>query len=238
MDMLELGARNETRAQIQKTLSQDNIEYDTLLTSLQAFVDIFKEIGSFVDIRSANKIYPLAGKHIDGDYLEKVNRYFKAEITSLDYGSSPEESRSEINHGVEKETNVRIKDILALGSVTSSTMVIAVNARYFTDDIEGLYSLGGRLSSSMLDELMTQLSERKVVVNLPIFQMDTSYEMKDVLTFLGMHDMFEADMADLSGIGEGLFVTTVIHKAFVEVNEEGTEAAAATAMIMATTCAI
>lgn len=68
-------------------------------------------------------------------------------------------------------------------------------------------------------------------VHLPKFKLEEEYELKEPLAKLGMMDVFCAAKANLSGMnGEGrLFLSTVAHKAFVEVNEEGTEAAAATA---------
>lgn len=74
-----------------------------------------------------------------------------------------------------------------------------------------------------------------ILVHLPKFKMEIDYELNEPLTKLGMTDLFCAAKANLSGMtGEaGLFLSTVAHKAFVEVNEEGTEAAAATAGMVA-----
>ncbi|KAK5930352.1 hypothetical protein CgunFtcFv8_026590 [Champsocephalus gunnari] len=71
----------------------------------------------------------------------------------------------------------------------------------------------------------------EVLVHLPRFKLEEDYELNEPLSKLGMTDVFCSAKADLSGMnGEGgLFLSTVAHKAFVEVNEEGTEAAAATA---------
>jgi len=74
-----------------------------------------------------------------------------------------------------------------------------------------------------------------ILVHLPKFKLEEDYELKDYLAKMGMPDLFSPATADLSGMtGEGgLFLSAVAHKAFVEVNEEGTEAAAATAGIAA-----
>uniref|UniRef100_A0A3Q0S155 Serpin domain-containing protein n=1 Tax=Amphilophus citrinellus TaxID=61819 RepID=A0A3Q0S155_AMPCI len=70
----------------------------------------------------------------------------------------------------------------------------------------------------------------EVLIHLPKFKLEEDYELKEPLTKLGMKDVFCRGRADLSGMSgeERLFLSTVAHKAFVEVNEEGTEAAAAT----------
>ena len=75
--------------------------------------------------------------------------------------------------------------------------------------------------------------EKSLDIYLPKFEIETKYSLKETLKQLGMMDPFTT-AADFSGItgGKDLFISNVIHKAFVEINEEGTEAAAATAVIM------
>jgi len=86
--------------------------------------------------------------------------------------------------------------------------------------------------SSWIDSL----SESYVDIYLPKFKFETSYVLNDYLIDLGMQNAFSGQ-ADFSGIDgrPDLFIDSVIHKAFIEVNEEGTEAAAATAVIMTLT---
>lgn len=75
----------------------------------------------------------------------------------------------------------------------------------------------------------------KVELTLPKFKLESQIELNEPLMALGMKDMFDQGKADFSGMTGGpksLFVSAVVQKAFVEVNEEGAEAAAATAGMM------
>lgn len=80
----------------------------------------------------------------------------------------------------------------------------------------------------------------KVQVGLPRFKMTETYDMKGLLQNLGMVDAFDQARCDFSGMSprNDLALSEVVHKAFVEVNEEGTEAAAATAAVMMMRCAV
>uniref|UniRef100_A0A8C7WS24 Serpin B6 n=1 Tax=Oryzias sinensis TaxID=183150 RepID=A0A8C7WS24_9TELE len=73
-----------------------------------------------------------------------------------------------------------------------------------------------------------------VDVRLPRFKMEEKYDLKKVLSRMGMVDAFDQAKCNFSGISEAkdLYLSDAIHKAFVEVNEKGTEAAAATGMFM------
>ncbi|CAM4696653.1 unnamed protein product [Leuciscus chuanchicus] len=73
---------------------------------------------------------------------------------------------------------------------------------------------------------------QEVQVSLPKFKTEEKYQMKSLLISMGMEDVFD-NKVNLSGMSSknDLVVSKVIHKAFVEVDEEGTEAAAATAII-------
>jgi serpin B len=92
-----------------------------------------------------------------------------------------------------------------------------------------------------LNQWLSGLTSQTVQVSLPKFQTTTKFSLADSLKALGMTDAFSSGSADLTGIadveGEKLYISDVIHKAFIDVNETGTEAAAATAVIVAVGCA-
>ena len=97
-----------------------------------------------------------------------------------------------------------------------------------------LAELESMLSPELVQSWLSDLSMEKVEVFLPRFKLEERFVLNRELQRLGMVDAFDEVRADFSGMTPGpqLYISTVIHKAFVEVNEEGTEAAAATAVVM------
>jgi len=88
-----------------------------------------------------------------------------------------------------------------------------------------------RLSASFLDDVRVELKGTDMFFEMPKFQVETSIDLPEAMEALGMTDAF-SNRADLSGIttSERLFLGVAKHKAFVAVDEKGTEAAAATAI--------
>jgi serpin B len=83
--------------------------------------------------------------------------------------------------------------------------------------------------------LLSNSAERQVDLSLPRFRVEAGFMLKDTLQALGVRTAF-TDAADFSGItgDEPLQISAVLHKAYVDVGEEGTEAAAVTAVVMRT----
>lgn len=98
---------------------------------------------------------------------------------------------------------------------------------------DGLAGLESRLSATWLATQIGKARPQKVFVSLPRFTMTERYELKKPLAAMGMGIAFsgKADFSGMNGKG-GLTIGAVIHKAFVAVDEEGTEAAGATAVVM------
>lgn len=100
----------------------------------------------------------------------------------------------------------------------------------------GLAAIEEQLSPEWLHAIRNALSPRTVEVGLPRFRVEQELTLGRILADMGADRAFTPGHADFSGMAHDaeLFISEVIHKAFVEVNEEGTEAAAATGVIMRT----
>jgi serpin B len=98
-----------------------------------------------------------------------------------------------------------------------------------------LAELEAAIRTDGIQAILEGLTPIKVDVKLPRFKFEAELSLNEYLQHLGMTDAFDDNMADFSGISDTfLYITHVLHKAFIEVNEEGTEAAAATAVVVGT----
>jgi serpin B len=92
----------------------------------------------------------------------------------------------------------------------------------------------------LIDDVVGHLSwDSEVALSMPKFEFRTQAGLADALKAMGMATAFDSDAADFSGMTkqEKLFISDVIHEAYIAVDEKGTEAAAATAVIMRTAAA-
>ena len=100
--------------------------------------------------------------------------------------------------------------------------------------VDGIGELEQELTVPNLAKWTAPLSKQKVQVFLPTFKVTSEFSLGDTLGAMGMPDAFIYGQADFSGMDgtRDLFISKVVHKAYVDVDEEGTEAAAATAVVM------
>uniref|UniRef100_A0A672ISL9 Antithrombin-III n=2 Tax=Salarias fasciatus TaxID=181472 RepID=A0A672ISL9_SALFA len=92
------------------------------------------------------------------------------------------------------------------------------------------------LDLGKLSSWLDQMKETTVSVQLPRFRVEDSFSLKEKLQSMGLRDLFNADRASLPGMledgSDGIYISDAFHKAFLEVNEEGSEAAAATSVVV------
>ena len=129
-----------------------------------------------------------------------------------------------------RHANLEFFDMLELPYVGNELSMLVMLPK--THD--NLAQLETNLSEENLGLWKKRLGMKKVVVFLPKFKITHGFGLNKMLMAMGMRDAFNVRTADFSGMDEadGVYISAAIHKAFVDVNEEGTEAAAATAVSM------
>jgi serpin B len=205
-----------------------------------------KTINEWVENKTNNRIKDLIKPH----HLTELTRlvltnaiYFKGNWENQFDPTATEEAtfyispKKSVQVPMMRQTEVvryaefRSLQILELPYVGNSLSMLVLLPRR----IEGLKQLEDSLSVENLSFWRKRLEEKEVIIFLPKFKMTSSFDLKETLQAMGMVDAFTvlgANFAGFDGDPRWFFIGEVIHKAFVEVNEEGTEAAAATAVLM------
>jgi len=134
---------------------------------------------------------------------------------------------SKHSYFVDKENDCKVIELPYSGDDIS--MLIALPS-----EIDGVSQLELVINSVMMSQWIMSLENTTVKVSLPKFILSQHFELKEVLNKLGIIDLFVPGIADLSGISsvESLYVSHVIHKAHININERGTEATAASGVVM------
>ncbi|UCC65846.1 MAG: serpin family protein [Anaerolineae bacterium] len=98
----------------------------------------------------------------------------------------------------------------------------------------GFEAFEDSLDAERVDAVLKELARRQVALTMPKFEFESDFSLNEALSAMGMPVAFsnEADFSGMTG-NRDLFISEVIHKAFVSVDEAGTEAAAATAVVIA-----
>ncbi|XP_072139485.1 leukocyte elastase inhibitor-like isoform X1 [Mobula birostris] len=305
--MVYLGASGNTATQMAKVLAFDEVK-DVHAEFQRLQLELNNPQAKYV-LKTANRLFGEKSYNFLAAYLADTLKYYQAELAPVDFLTAAEEVRQEINTWAEKQTEGKITNLLAEGSVDSLTKLVLVNAIYFkgnwhrkfnkeltddgefrikqhetkpvqmmrlksrfaftyipevstkilelpyddnelsmvillpdiNDDFTGMEKLQNHLT---VDHLMTwtnpdKMNEIEINVVLPKFKLEEKYDLESILIEMGMVDAFSTTQANYSAMTSrnDLVLTKVVHKSFVEVNEEGTEAAASTAAIMMLRCA-
>ena len=186
---------------------------------------IFDNLDSETRLVITNAIY-FKGTWVNQFESEKTrDMEFWATEDEFMYAPTMNLPRTDLNYA--RDENVQILELPYDGSDISMLV-------FLPEHVNGLKSLEESLTVEKISHWRSELEPVKIAVSLPKFTMDTSYDLKKPLLNLGMVDAFDNGASDFSGMtdSQGLFVAKVVHKAFVDVNEEGTEAAAATGIAM------
>uniref|UniRef100_A0A914C8G6 Serpin domain-containing protein n=1 Tax=Acrobeloides nanus TaxID=290746 RepID=A0A914C8G6_9BILA len=254
--MAELNAPNKTYALDSANRIYVNNKFELLDTYKKILTESFegqfenidfsnasesaKEINAFVEKATRDKIHDL----ISPDMIDGLTRvilvnaiYFKGNWANKFDKNLTEEKpfyKSENN-----ERKVQMMKKKAKFPYYENENVQVLGLPYQDEEIYmyivlpkerfGLSEVLKNLTGKTLVDFVQRRGKSEVNVELPRFKLETSLSLGDTLKKLGIVEAFK-DSADFSGMtgSKDLYISEVVHKAFIEVNEEGTEAAAAT----------
>ncbi|XP_047199059.1 leukocyte elastase inhibitor-like isoform X2 [Hippoglossus stenolepis] len=218
------------------------------------------EINTWVEQQTENKIKDLLKPRtvsavtklvlVNAIYFKGnwMNRFDKAQTKEMPFKVSQNESKpvqmmyQKMNLHCNYDPDHALQ-ILELPYEKDELSMLILLPKRSTDGSDPLLKLEKEVTLERLKEWTNKKNnddKSYVHVHLPKFKLEEDYELNEPLSKLGMTDAFCASKADLSGMNgkRDLFLSKVVHKAVVEVNEEGTEAAAdaATGAVVTNTC--
>ena len=198
----------QTKEKIQDLIPQGAINGDTRLVLSNAIYFKATWLESFEEIFTDAGIFT----DLNGE---------KIPVTMMQHGSNP-------SFLYYQGDGFQALDLPYVGGETSMMILVPDRGNY--EDIEN------RMSTEILDQVLEGQQYTPVGLTMPKFEYESELSLAQVLASMGMSSAF-SDSADFSGMtgNMDLFISDVFHKAYISVDEEGTEAAAATAVVMAVT---
>uniref|UniRef100_A0A8C3TQR6 Serpin B6 n=1 Tax=Catharus ustulatus TaxID=91951 RepID=A0A8C3TQR6_CATUS len=218
---------------------------------LHAWEDARKQINGWVEERTEGKIQNLLAEGILNSLtrLVLVNAiYFKGNWEKPFRKQSTQERPFQLNKNETRPVQMMFKEADFNMTYIGDFQTKILELPYVGNELSMIILLPDAIQDGSTELTYEKLmgwirpetmKSTNVKVSLPRFKLEENYNLKPLLSSMGMPDAFESGKADFSGISSGneLLLSEVIHKSFVEVNEEGTEAAAATAVVMKLLCA-
>ncbi|MGA9427254.1 MAG: serpin family protein, partial [Terracidiphilus sp.] len=300
--MTYAGASGETASQMANVF-HFTLPPDRLHPAMGALLSQMNSAHAGYELHVADALWAQQDESFRQSFLTLVRSDYGAGFHQVDFRTSPEAVRGDINRWIERETNDKIRDMLGPGTVTPITRLVLTNAIYFKGSwvnqfnhsatrpdafhvtssesvqapfmhrtggyqyldggsfqaielpyqgndlsmvillpkqIDGLPALEQSFTATALGQWMQNFHfEDRVILSLPRFTLTRQFELSRTLAAMGMPQAF-TNQADFSGMSanSGLKISAAIHKAFVDVNETGTEAAAATSTILTAAAAM
>jgi len=195
----------ETEKKIEELIPRDLITPDVRLVLTNAiYFDAAWESKFKKEATRAGKFTLLDGREVTGDMMRQFERFGYAEGEGYQAVELPYDGRE-------------------------LSLVVLLPAE------GGFTEFEHSLSGERVDAILKGIDSREVRLTMPRFAYESALRLKEALSGMGMTDAFVLGLADLSGMDgtRDLFILDVVHKALVRVDEEGTEAAAATAVMVA-----
>lgn len=230
------GARGATADQMRRFLHYEGTP-DTVGAAAGRLSAALRDPPQPAVLRIANRLFGERTLAIEEGFLDATNAAYGAGPEAIDFKRTPEAARERINAWVEEQTEKKIRDLVPPRGVSRDTRLALILLPVRPD---GLGAVETTLTVDQLDAIVVSLAPAQVAVSLPAFEVDPagSLALGETLTAMGMALAFDREKADFTGIAhrpdprDRLLIGDAFHKVYVKVDERGTEAAAATAVVM------
>ncbi|XP_060029989.1 serpin B6-like isoform X3 [Erinaceus europaeus] len=214
--MVLLGAKGNTAAQMSEALSYNKLrdKDEVIHQGFQALLTEINKPGTQYVLKTASRLFGEKSYDFHPEEEKPVQMMFKSSTLKMNY---------------EEEIST---EILVLPYCRKELNMIIM----LPDEGVSLEMLEKKLTYEKFLEWTrpNKMYEQESEVLLPRFKLEDNYNMEEVLRSLGMTDAFDLNRADFSGMSpeKDLCLSSVRHKCFLEVNEEGAEAAAASCVVI------
>lgn len=283
------GSAGETATELGKLLGYAPAERLQMNKDHQALLTLLNNIGSGIEIKTANSIWAKEELPLRKEYLNTGKAYYEADIRNTDF--SGQQSVKDINEWISNHTEHKIKKMLEKPP-GEDTLAVLVNAVYFkggwnqvfaeddTQSTDFYPTRGSKVQVDMmkqsgvfvyaetenwqairlpftawemdmlivlptedysLDELQDEFAKGELQeslfdgrvgeISLPRFTASYGIDLKDALKALGVKQAFDSNRGNFSNLAEipdPIYINQIIHKSYLKVNEQGSEAAAST----------
>uniref|UniRef100_A0A0L8II25 Serpin domain-containing protein n=1 Tax=Octopus bimaculoides TaxID=37653 RepID=A0A0L8II25_OCTBM len=239
LSMVYLGARQNSAKQFENVLKITS-NPDSVALAFKEYFSLLKNSDKLVTFNSVNRFLTpqsvlvlINAVYFKGMWAEKFpeqatsSRKFylsSGKTISHDFMYISEDFNTKISD------NYKVVELPYIGKAFSMFVILP-------NEINGLAALEKEINAKFLKDIVDRKGFEMMYLelNMPKYRLESSFKLGDVLKKLGLPDIFDPQKADLSGMTGGeknIYASEMFHKAFVDVNEEGTEAAAATGMVM------
>ncbi|XP_020552141.1 serpin-Z1C-like isoform X2 [Sesamum indicum] len=234
LSLVAAGSTGRTLEQFLLHLGSENLDNLKLLSSkLVALLSVRRDdtnlaAGPLVSFANGTWVDRSLGLRFT--FQSMAEEVFKTQVKEVDFANKADEVRDEVNSWAESITGGLIKEILPLGSLNQDTALVLTNALYFKGAWNRIFDT--TRTKTMIFHLLNR-EEVRVPFMTSRFKFSYEFEASRIVKNLGL-DLPFTNLAEFNEMvdppcSNRLCISKIFHKSFIEVNEEGTEAAASTA---------
>ncbi|XP_015380516.1 PREDICTED: leukocyte elastase inhibitor-like [Diuraphis noxia] len=253
--LLALGSKSKTNEQL-KTVLHLSKDKPPNYENIKAIITKLEVPGH---LTVANGIFSDKAFTLSPEYTKNTQKYLNSEVRSVDFSGNPTSGESEVNKWVNSKTNGKISRIFKSGDINKDTALVLASAVHFqnlwkspftnTKNASFCLTATKHINIKMLHQtghfkyfkddrykFSANMTVHNVELDVPKFKFESDLNLEKTMQKLGCTEMFSpsADFSELSSSAAGnLRVSSMKHKTYVDVNEDGTEAAAVTGVSIA-----